>query len=703
MNKKIYAKLAWTAIRKNKQLYYPYLIAGSIMAAVFYILSFLSMSDIVGQLKGSEPLSSLLRYAASAVGLFSVPFLFYTNSTMIRQRKKELGLYNILGMNKKNIFYVLAWETLMTYCIVIFLGTFSGIVLSKIAELGMFNIMGKEINYHIYIEWQAVLNTVLIFAGIYVLLLLNIFRQIHHNNPIELLRSESCGERPPRSHWLLAVIGVIFLLTAYVLSNTMKYNMDAMDRMPYIVGFILIGTYLLFICASVFLCKLLQRNIRYYYQTAHFVMVSSMSYRMKRNGASLASICMLVSAILVTLVGTVSFFVGINTIIAGHYPYDMGIIAEIPADHLINELNSSADTSAYRSEMQTVLKDQSVTTVNTTELYSADMAGFLKNGQLDFSTDTQEAWNGVSSLDYFNREELAEDEEIAFVRIIGLEDYNKWCDASETLNEQEVMLASNNKDYLSKTVIMPDKTEVVVGAVVKTVPSMTAMLVSNKYSDAEDAGIFYLVVPDLVDFLANTYNVSDYPENNRLVYRWEYGMNLPNDYDRLLEIQTYAESKLQDVSDMLGIESITLYSHTEKVDRVKTVAGGLLFIMVVLNIVFAFVTALIMYYKQISEGYEDQKRFVIMRKIGMTRQEIKQSISSQMLTVFGMPLLVAGVHLFLTVDVVNRMISYALMDDKQLIIRVMIVSFLIFAIMYFIVYKLTSKAYFNIVNRVVNN
>lgn len=703
MNKNIYAKLAWTAIRKNKQLYYPYLIAGSTMAAVFYILAFLSMSDIVCQLKGSEPLSLLLRYAASAVGLFSVPFLFYTNSTMIRQRKKELGLYNILGMNKKNIFYVLAWETLMTYGMVIFWGTFSGIVFSKIAELGMFNIMGKEINYHIYIKWQAVLNTILVFAGIYVLLLLNIFRQIHHNNPIELLHSESSGERPPRSHWLLAAIGVIFLLAAYVLSNTMKFNMDAMVRMPYIVGFILIGTYLLFICTSVFLCKLLQRNKRYYYQTAHFVMVSSMSYRMKRNGASLASICMLVSAILVTLVGTVSFFVGINTIIAGHYPYDMGIIAEIPADHLINELNSSADTSSYRSEMQTVLKDQSVTTVNTTELYSADMAGFLKNGQLDFSTDTQEAWNGVSSLDYFNREELAEDEEIAFVRIIGLEDYNKWCDASETLNEQEVMLASNNKDYLSKTVIMPDKTEVVVGEVVKTVPYMTAMLVSNKYSDAEDAGIFYLVVPDLADFLANTYNVSDYPENNRLVYRWEYGMNLPDDYDRLLEIQTYAESKLQDVSDMLGIESITLYSHTEKVDRVKTVAGGLLFIMVVLNIVFAFVTALIMYYKQISEGYEDQKRFVIMRKIGMTRQEIKQSINSQMLTVFGMPLFVAGVHLFLTVDVVNRMISYALMDDKPLIIRVMIVSFLIFANMYFIVYKLTSKAYFNIVNRVVNN
>ena len=702
MSKEIYAKLAWTAIRKNKRLYYPYLIAGITMVAVFYILSFLSMSDIVSQLKGSEPLSLLLHYAANAVGWFSVPFLFYTNSTLLKRRKKELGLYNILGMNKKNIFYVLAWETFMTYGIVIFLGAFSGIVCSKIAELGMLNIMEHEVDYRIYIEWKAILNTVLVFAGIYALLLLNILRQIHRNNPIELLHSESSGERPPKSRLLPAVISVLFLLVGYILSNTMKFNMDAMERIPYIAGSILIGTYLLFICASVFLCKLLQRNKRYYYKTAHFVMVSSMSYRMRRGGASLASICILVSAILVALVGTVSFFEGVNTVIAGHYPYDMGIIAEIPAEHLADELNNRTDTSAYRSEMQNALEEQNVTTVNVTELYSADMMGFMKNGQLDFSIDTQEAWNGVSSLDYFNSEELGKGEELAFVRIIGLEDYNKWCDASEALNEGEILIASENKDYPANTVILPNGTEVEVGKVVKTVPSMTALLVSNKYSDVEDAEVFYLIVSELRDFLANTYNVSAYPESNRMVYRWEYGMNLPDDYDRLLEIQAYAETKLQSVSDMLGMENITLYSHMEKVDRVKTVAGGTMFIMIVLNIVFTFVTALIMYYKQISEGYEDQKRFAIMRKIGMTSQEIKQSIRSQMLTVFGMPLIVAGIHLVLTLDVVYRLLSYALMDDKVLLIRVMIVGFFLFAVVYSIVYALTSRTYFRIVNQSEN-
>lgn len=699
MSKRIYAKLAWTAIRKNKQLYYPYLIAGITMAAVFYILSFLSMSDTVHRLKGSEPLSLLLYYAANAVGWFSVPFLFYTNSTLLKRRKKELGLYNILGMNKKNIFYVLAWETFMTYGIVMLLGTFSGIVFSKIAELGMLNIMGQEIDYRIYIEWKAIRNTVLVFAGIYVLLLVNILRQIHRNNPIELLNSESFGERPPKSRILPAVVGVLFLLVGYVLSNTMKFNRDALDRTPYIAGSILIGTYLLFICASVFLCKLLQRNKRYYYKTAHFVMVSSMSYRMKRSGASLASICILVSAILVALVGTVSFFVGINTVIAGHYPYDMGIIAEVPTEHLTDELNNRTDTSAYRSEMQTALKEQNVTNVNATELYSADMMGFLKNGQLDFRIDTQEAWNGVSSLDYFNGEELAQDEEIVFVRIIGLEDYNKWCGTSEALGDGEILIASENKAYPANTVILPDGTEVAVGRVVKTVPPMTALLVSDKYSDTEDAGIFYLVVEDLRDFLINTYRVSAYPESNRMVYRWEYGMNLPDDYDRQLEIQAYAETKLQSVSDLLGIKNITLYSHMEKVDRVKTVAGGSMFIMIVLNIMFIFVTALIMYYKQISEGYEDQKRFAIMRKIGMTGQEIKQSIRSQMLTVFGMPLIVAGIHLVLTLDVVYRLLDYALMDDKPLLIRVMMVGFFLFAIVYSIVYALTSRTYFRIVNQ----
>ena len=702
MSKGIYAMLASTAIRKNKQLYYPYLIAGCTMTAVFYILSFLSMSEIVNQLKGSEPLSLLLRYAADAVGLFSVPFLFYTNSTLIKRRKKELGLYNILGLNKKNIFYVLAWETLMTYGIVMFTGLFTGIVFSKIAELGMLNIMGKEINYHVYIEWKAVLHTILVFAGIYMLLLLNILRQIHHNNPIDLLHSEASGERPPKSHGLLAVIGILFLAFGYVLSNTVHMNMDAMNRMPYIAGSILIGTYMLFICVSVFLCRMLQRNKRYYYKTSHFVMVSSMTYRMKRNGAALASICILVTAILVMLVGTASFFAGVNTVIAGHYPYDLGIIAEIPAEHLTEELNSGTDASAYRSEMQTALREQNIMNVSTTELYSADMICMMKGGRIDLTIDTREAWNGVSSLDYFNREELAEDEELVFVRIIDIEDYNRWCGTSEELNENEILIASENKDYLSNSVIMTDGTEIVVEKFVRNIPPMTALLVSNKYSDTEGEGVFYIVVSDLKDFLLHTYNVAAYPENNRMVYRWEYGMNLPDDSDSQLAIQTFAEGKLQAVSDTLGVDNIIFYSHEEKVDRVKTVAGGLLFIMIVLNIVFIFVSVLIMYYKQISEGYEDQKRFAIMRKIGMTGQEIKKSINSQMFTVFGMPLIVAGVHLVLTRDVIYRILSYSLMDDKPLIIKVMIVGFFLFAIVYSIVYFITSGTYYRIVNQAVN-
>ena len=199
MNRGLYVKLAWTGIKKNKQLYYPYLLSGAVMVMVFYILAFLTASDMVHSLRGGEAMTTLLLCGEILIGLFSLPFLFYTSSSLMRKRKKEFGLYNILGMNKGNLILVLLWETLMTYGIVIFAGILFGVVFSKIAELGLVNIMEEEINYRIYIEWKEILTAIILYAGIYLLIFLNMVRQIHQNNPIELLHSEAAGERPPKA------------------------------------------------------------------------------------------------------------------------------------------------------------------------------------------------------------------------------------------------------------------------------------------------------------------------------------------------------------------------------------------------------------------------------------------------------------------------------------------------------------------------
>lgn len=698
MNRKIYPKLAWSAIHKNKQLYVPYLLAGVVMVSVFYILSFLTESPVVGSLKGSSVMTVLLKMATGGVGLFSVPFLFYTNSTLLKRRKKELGLYNILGMNKRNIFHVLAWETLMTFGIAVVGGLAIGILLSKFAELGLLNIMNEEINYRVYVDWKCVLLSVIVFAVVYVLILLNTLRQIHSNNPIELLHSESSGERPPKGNWFLALMSMLFLGCSYFLAITSAESQIALNRAPIVMGLILVGTYLLFICVSVFICKALQRNKRYYYQTAHFVTVSSMTYRMKRNGASLASICILVSAILVLLTGSVSFYVGVKQSIEAHYPYDMGVIKEIPNDVLADELTDGNISKTLYEDTTTVLQEQNVQNYTETSFSRAGMIVCMKNGVLDLSTDTREVWNGVSSFPYYNREEMPEGEKICFAHFISLHDYNALCGTSEVLSDDEMMLGVFDTTYQADHIILPDGEEMPIKTITEKIPNLPGYGIHNKSTDAENSGELWLITPELQNFLLNTMNIENHLEENFFVYRYEYGVYLPDDYDRVEDI-------CSDVRNALGLgdfdggeKDFTVYSHPQKVDRAKGVAGGLLFVMIVLNIVFAFVTTLIMYYKQISEGYEDSKRFVIMRKVGMKTEEIKQSINSQMLTVFGLPLLVAGMHILLTSNIIRRVLTMAISFESSMIYIVMVVGFLLFAVVYAGVYLMTSRTYYKIVN-----
>lgn len=703
MSKRIYPKLAWSAIRKNGQLYVPYLLAGIVMVSVFYILSFLTNSPVVLSLKGSSVLTVLLQVATGGIGLFSVPFLFYTNSTLLKRRKKELGLYNILGMNKRNIFHILFWETLMTFGICVCGGLLVGVFLSKFAELGLLNIMSEQINYRVYVDWKSVGISTIVFAFIYVLLLLNTVRQLHSNNPIELLHSESTGERPPKGNWFLALFSTVLLAIGYYLSATAGDSQIVMKRVPIVMILILIGTYLLFICVSVFICKALQVNKRYYYKTAHFVTVSSMSYRMKRNGASLASICILVSAILVLLSGSVTFYVGIKKTIETQYPYDMGVIKEIPNESLTEELTSANITKPLYEDTKNTLQEQSVQNLDEIIVTRAGMIACMKNGELNLTMDTKEIWNGVSSLKYYNREEMQEGEEICFAHFISLEDYNKFCGTSETLNENEIMLGVFNTTYQTDNLILPDGKSLPIKAKTETIPDLPGYSIGDKITNEENVGELWIITPNLQTFLLNTLKIEDHAENNYFVYRYEYGMYMPDDYDRVDEICGEVRNALGLGEFYGGERDFTVYTHPQKVDRAKGVAGGLLFIMIVLDIVFAFVTTLIMYYKQISEGHEDCKRFVIMRKIGMKTEEIKKSINSQMMTVFGLPLFVAGLHIILNSNIIIEVLGMAINVDGSMPYIVMAAGFVLFAVVYTLVYLMTSRTYYKIVNAAADN
>ena len=312
-----YARLAWTGMQKNRKTYLPYILTCAGMVMMYYLITFLSKNPNVALIRGGSTLQGILSFGTGVIAVFSLIFLFYTNSFLIRRRKTEFGLYNILGMGKWNLTRILLWESAAICAISLLGGLFFGILFSKLAELLLVNLMGGKASFTFTVEPNAVASCVLLFVGIFALIFLNTLRQIHVSNPIELLHSETVGERPPKANWVVAALGIIILAIAYYIAVTIQDPIAALVFFFVAVVMVIIATYLLFVAGSVVLCRILQKNKSYYYKTRHFISVSSMMYRMKRNGAGLASICILSTMVLVMLSSTVCLFVGTEASLHG--------------------------------------------------------------------------------------------------------------------------------------------------------------------------------------------------------------------------------------------------------------------------------------------------------------------------------------------------------------------------------------------------
>lgn len=723
----MYLRLAWTGIRKNRQLYAPYFVAGMAMVMVFYIFRFLGASAVVAQLPGKEVLPVLFDVGGWGIGVFSIPFLFYTSAGLIKSRKKELGLYNILGMNKGNLFHVLFWETVISYVVTLLGGLLLGVAFSKVAELGLCNIMDKQVNYRIYVDGASALTAAALFAVIYLLILLNSLWQIRRSNPIELLHGGSVGERPPKSRKIPAILGLLLLAAAYGVAVKMRNPIGA-GEVAAVGVFLIAGTFLLFLCVSVFLCRTLQNNKKYYYKTSHFVTISTMSFRMKRNGASLAAICILVTLILAILSFAVAFYSGSIGTVNRHYPYDAGVSVEIPAENVSEEMTSGTYTRKLRAELENVMKSYE-DTANTeiSEDYSANLMAVMEDGCLDLRLDMRDTWYTPGYFTGWERDSR----QIVYVHVLSLTDYNRLCGTSYILSPDEVLLASEDVRYASNHLILCDGNKIKVKEQTRKIPVMTGVRLDGIALDVYNCDEIYLAVSDLYSFMGGNEDAARYDEANYMAYHWEFGVNVDGTDQEKQDIYEKIEkavAKLPGESEDLaredpsadagnadsaqgntsekntaynadGTSDTVCYLKAERGERFYGLAGGLLFLAIIMNVLFVFVTALIMYYKQISEGYEDQNRFAIMRKIGMTAGEIKKSIRSQMLTVFSLPLLVAGVHFVFTSNIIYIMLNYSVMDDRPLLNSVMLLCYLIFAVVYSAVYALTSRTYYRIVNR----
>lgn len=674
MKRGFYPRLAWSGMRKNSKLYLPYTIACIGMTAMFYILMHLAYSPALELLSSSGEVSTILRLGSFVIGVFSLLFLFYTNSFLVRRRYKEFGLYNVLGMNKGNISRVLAWEALINALISLVGGLFLGIALSKLAELGLVNIMGGKTDLNLRVSVNALEFTTLFYCGIFLLIYLNSLIKIRRSSASELVKSENFGEKPPRANWLFGLAGIVILAAAYYIAVSIKTPLTALSLFFIAVIMVIVATYLIFIAGSVWICRLLQKNKRYYYKKNHFVSVSSMVYRMKRNGAGLASICILATMVLVMISSTTCLYFGAEDALRDRYPRDISISASYSGlDSMTDE-----NISALRGEISAAVGGAE--TENILDYRCASLVGSLENGILDLSEASIYS-TAMTTYDY-----------VAEVYIVPLADYNAIGGTNESLSSDEAVIYAYRMDYTDKTFAVDDLVSFRVKKVLDSFP------IADGSAMASVAPTVFVIVPDFADTVAKLGGAVSSSGDEPASLSWNYAFDTPvSDEEETAMCERIGE-RLSECSETGGY----LYYSRESLAANRAdfygMFGGLFFLGIMLSIAFICAAVLIIYYKQISEGYEDRRRFEIMQNVGMTKKEIRSSINSQLLTVFFLPLIFAGLHLGFAFPFIHKLLMLFNLSNLPLLIGTTAISFGVFALLYAVVFRVTSNAYYNIVS-----
>lgn len=671
----LYRRLAWSGIAKNRKFYLPYLLTCIGMTTMYYIIAFLTDNEILLSFRGGEIMQTILMLGTFVIAVFALIFLFYTNSFLIRRRKREFGLYNILGMGKRHLACVVIWEAVFLAGLSLAAGLLLGILLSKTAELGMVRLVAAQTDYRLRIEVPAIRETLAIFGVIHLLILLNSLRQIHRTNPLELLRSESAGEKPPKANWFLALLGAVLLGGAYALAVSIEEPISALLWFFVAVILVILGTYLLFIAGSVALCRLLQKNKRYYYKTNHFVSVSSMLYRMKRNGAGLASICILCTMVLVMVSSTVCLYIGAEDSLVARYPRSLVFRARM------------GGLGAQEAEAAQTVRDFA--------LAQAEQSGQTASNLLDYRLAEGSVYFRGSEADLAGTVPYDSASTLWELRIVPLEDYNRVMGQNVALAPNQALLYTTQvADYGQDVVALQS-------GVTLTIADRVDSFLPTGDDVANVSPVMYLFVPNFEEVVSPLLPLTNREGSFLMDMNWYFGFDLDGSDQAQIALFADISAGLESLDLSVGGDSyftVRCECRADQREGFFSLYGGLFFLGILLGIVFLFAAVLMIYYKQISEGYEDQARFDIMQRVGMTRREIRRSINSQILTVFFLPLLTAGVHLAFAFPLIYKMLILFGVMDLHLLILTTASCYLVFAVLYTAVYRITSGAYYGIVS-----
>lgn len=661
MNKFFYPKLAASGLNKNRRLYIPYLLTCMFTVAMFYIVKSLSLNPGLSDMVGDTTMTFTMDFGCVVIGLFALIFLFYTNSFLMKQRKKEFGLFHILGMEKHHLYYLLAWENLYAAISTLAAGLLVGIALDKAMFLLVSRMVGGKIPLGFFLSKRAVVETIVLFLGIYALIFLNALRQIKAASPIDLLHAGNVGEKEPKAKWLIAIVGLLCTGAGYYLAITTENPVTSLSLAFVAVILVVIGTYLLFTAGSITLLKILKNHKGYYYKTRHFISISGMIYRMKQNAVGLANICILSTGVLLMVACTTSLMVGMEDIIRSRYPNQFALYTD----------DENLDTA--REAVDAVKQLQKESGIEATKEMEYRYLAFSSILQQDTFLVTREG-------------NLTDMDAIQNLMFVPLEDYNKATGEEKELKPGEVLLYSNRAAYEYPSMKIFDQ-KYVVKERLKSFPG-------NGIIAANIANTQFLVMPNMEDIQELYKKQKEVFTDIAGKIRIYYGFDARAGEKEQKEFQ----KAVYDVMAKQGYHG-NVESSVEARQGFMGLYGGFFFIGIFLGLLFVMATVLIIYYKQISEGYDDKERFAIMQKVGMSREEVRASIRSQVLTVFFLPLITAGIHVAAAFPMFNKILIIMNMENTEMYAVCTGICFLVFAAMYVVIYSVTARTYYRIVSK----
>lgn len=672
MSKAFYPKMALSNINKNRQTYFPYIITCILTIMMYFMMGSILHNENVRNMNHGDMVIVLLNIGMWVTMIFAVVFLFYTNSFLIKRRQKEIGLYNILGMEKRHIAKMMFYETLFTAVVSIGIGMLMGMLFGKLMFLLLIKLIGSSEIPAFQIPSEAVVNTLVTMALVFFAILLYNLARIHLTKPIELIHGGQIGEKEPKTKILLTIIGVLTMGAGYTFALTAKTPFQAMNNFLVAVILVIVGTYCLFTAGSIAFIKLLRKNKKFYYQTKHFTSVSGMLYRMKQNAVGLANICILSTMVLISVSTTVSMYLGMEDTLNTACPNEINLSASFYGEK---------DTDMVENVVDEMAKKYGATTSNYSGVSSIALFCNASSESGEFQVLKQSNMSGA----YMDN--------LSGCLCMTVDDFNKLEKSNYKLNEGQVIVYKNN-GYKAANVRLSIDDETSTFKVAKVITKL-----ENAHLGIENTEQLVPCYVFIVDSEKTLEKIVDAMQSGNVVEKrkaatYDYVVQFDTN---LTKEQSIAMSRELDALDLEGVRIVS-DNRYEMAEEFHQMYGGFLFIGMFVGSLFLMATVLIIYYKQISEGYEDKARFEIMQKVGMSRAEVKKTIRSQVLMVFFIPLIMAAIHIVVSFRIIKMILSMLNLGNVNLFMWCTLGTVLVFCVIYAIVFAITERAYYKIVS-----